>query len=166
MQSVNPPGLWMYQLWRCLKIRNASSGSGISSTITFQARDRTTSRYPCATKFRKPLISFHGYSGKAPRPVYAALKRRTSSFSMLLRNAGRICSGGLVTISTSRPSSFSSSRESSYSGRTSLFHRRLDANRYRYLAFARHGRRSQIDMPRGRRNETAHEKQQRICRQA
>lgn len=50
--------------------------------------------------------------------------------------------------------------------RTSLFHRRLDANRYRYLAFARHGRRSQIDMPRGRRNETAHEKQQRICRQA
>lgn len=36
----------------------------------------------------------------------------------------------------------------------------------RYLAFARHGRRSQIDMPRGRRNETAHEKQQRICRQA
>ena len=115
MQSVNPPGLWMYQLWRCLKIRNTSSGSGISSTITFQARDRTTSRYPCATKFRKPLISFHGYSGKAPRPVYAALKRRTSSFSMLLRNAGRICSGGLVTISTSRPSSFSSSRESSYS---------------------------------------------------
>lgn len=47
--------------------------------------------------------------------VYVASYSRTSSCSRFLRKAGRMSSGGLVIMSIFRPSSISSSSESSYS---------------------------------------------------